>query len=74
MQVSRDQAGAETELERHVEAGQPGVGIRFGLGYVVDAVGAVADDPADLVDPHLAAVVVLARAARREPAAIHGER
>ena len=57
------------QLKRNVEARQTGSRVQFGHRYIMNAVRAVTDDAADLFDPHFAAVIVLASAARTEPRA-----
>lgn len=57
-------AEEDAELERHVEARELGVGVKFGTRDVVDSEATAGNQFEDLFDAHLAGVIDFQCAAR----------
>ncbi|HYH80024.1 MAG TPA: hypothetical protein VEX86_09500 [Longimicrobium sp.] len=66
-------AKKKPQFKRHVEPGQSLGRVELGAGDVVDAVAAPTDDPVDLRDAHLTAVIYLERAPSEKSAVVNGE-
>jgi hypothetical protein len=63
----------KSQLQRHIEPWKPGLRVDLDARDVVNAVPALADDPLDLADPLLPAVLGLQRTPRQKAAVGHRE-
>ncbi|MDR7103971.1 hypothetical protein [Croceicoccus sp. BE223] len=63
----------KTEFKGHVEAGEVVISVEFGPREIMDPVPAFLDQPVELLDPSLAAIVQLARRPWAKPACIDCE-